>query len=51
MASSWRRRLLTLRQGRVLLREIQADDEDPIVAVFRDPRVARHLADPPRSRK
>jgi RimJ/RimL family protein N-acetyltransferase len=51
MASSWTRGLPTLRQGRVSLREIQAEDEEPIVALFRHPRVARHLADPPRSRK
>lgn len=51
MANSWIRGLPTLRQGRISLREIQAEDEEPIVALFRDPRVARHLADPPRSRK
>jgi RimJ/RimL family protein N-acetyltransferase len=51
MASSWTGGLPTLRQGRVSLREIQPEDEDPIVALFRDPQVSRHLANPPRSRK
>jgi RimJ/RimL family protein N-acetyltransferase len=51
MANAWTGGLPTLRQGRVSLREIQPEDEDPIVALFRDPRVSRHLANPPRSRK
>jgi RimJ/RimL family protein N-acetyltransferase len=51
MARSWKGGLPTLRQGRISLREIQPEDEDPIVELFRDPRVSRHLADPPRSRK
>jgi ribosomal-protein-alanine N-acetyltransferase len=50
MASSWTRGLPTLRQGRVSLREIQPEDEPAIVALFRDARVSRHLANPPRSR-
>jgi RimJ/RimL family protein N-acetyltransferase len=51
MARSWKGGLPTLRQGRVSLREIQPEDEEPIVALFRDPRVSKHLANPPRSRK
>ena len=49
--SRWTGGVPTLRQGRVSLREIQPDDEDPIVTLFRDPRVSRYLADPPRSRR
>ena len=51
MPNSWTGGLPTLRQGRVSLREIQPEDEAPIVALFRDPRVRRHLADPPRTQK
>jgi ribosomal-protein-alanine N-acetyltransferase len=51
MPNSWRGGLPTLRQGRVSLREIQSEDEAPIVALFRDPRVRRFLADPPRAQK
>ena len=47
---SWTDGLPALRAGRTSLREIKPDDETAIVALFRNPRVRRHLADPPRTR-
>ena len=47
---SWQKGLPRLRTGRVSLREIEPDDEVAIVRLFRNPRVHRHLADPPRTR-
>lgn len=47
---SWKTGLPALRAGRVSLREMQPEDEVAIVRLFRNPKVHRHLADPPRTR-
>jgi len=47
---SWKQGLPALRRGRTSLREIQPEDEAAIVALFRNPQVRKHLADPPRTR-
>lgn len=48
--AGWKQGLPALRRGRTALREFEPDDEAAVVALFRNPKVNRHLADPPRSR-